>query len=130
MQSRLLALRERARAIPRWRFLVLLLVPLALVVGREVHGAMSHDIPVMIRWADDEAIERVSVEYARDGEVVQTAVFHPGRGARSVRHEAHLGTGRYDVSVELQGVDETRAYRRRVDAPSEGTVILRVGGDR
>lgn len=126
-RSVLASLRARLSAVPRWRFLVLLLLPLALIVGGELHGAMAHDVEVEIRWPSP-GVERVSVSYERDGEVLQTAVFSPGR-ARSVRHEAHLPAGRYAVTVETVGV-RTTTYRRRIDSPADGRVVLRVGGER
>ena len=132
MLERLLRAYEWMHANRR-RWVPLLVVVGALVVGREVLGSVPSEVDVELPIGAAHAdVERVDVAYLESGELVHhVSLRFPDGAPESVRHRVELAPGAYDVAVDLvrdDGVTESRSGR--LDAPAEGRVrlSLREGG--
>lgn len=109
----------------RRRWVPVLVVIGALVVGREVLGATPQEVDIELPLgADHDRVTRVDVNYLEAGELVHhVSLRYPSGAPEAVRHSLDLAPGRYDVSVELEheaGTTETR--EGTLEAPAEGRV--------
>jgi hypothetical protein len=114
--------------IPRRRLALLALVPCVLLVGRELFGTMPHDVDIELRWREP-GVDGLVISYEQGDELVQQARFAVPAGSRRLRHTPHLPAGRYRVRIDPRGSSSYREIVRRVDSPSDGTVILGLGDD-
>ena len=97
----------------------------ALLVGREVMGAMPHEVEVELPLgASHAALRQVDVSYLESDELVHhVSLRYPDGAPESLRHTVELAPGRYVVAVDLVHEDgATESRRGRLEAPAEGRV--------
>lgn len=111
----------------RRRWVPILVVVGALVVGREVLGATPQEVDVELPLgAGHDRVTRVDVDILESEALVHhVSLRYPSGAPEAVRHSVDLAPGSYDVAVSLEhddGATETRIGT--LDAPAEGRVRI------